>query len=100
MLVTGHGNEGTGNNGNKGTGKSRRCVYNRPHEMTTQQVQRRGRRSKGERKKLTVKLPLSEYNTIKAAATAHNLDLMEFMRQSALIVVKSKLELIHQPTTN
>ena len=69
--------------------------------MKTPTVQRRGRRSKGERKKLTVKLPLNDYNVIKAAATAHNLDLMEFMRQSALVVVKNQLRLEHkQPTTN
>lgn len=69
--------------------------------MKTTTVQRRGRRSKGERKRLVVKLPLNEYTTIKAAATAHNLDLMEFMRQSALVVVKNQLMLEHkQPTTN
>lgn len=61
--------------------------------MTTPTVHRRGRRSKGERKKLTVKLPLHEYDTIKAAANAHNLDLMEFMRQSALVVVKNQVRL-------
>lgn len=61
--------------------------------MTTPTVQRRGRRSKGERKRLVVKLPLHEYNTIKAAANEHNLDLMEFMRQSALVVVKNQVQL-------
>ena len=61
--------------------------------MTTLIVHRKGRPHKGERKRLVVKLPLNEYNTIKAAATAHNLDLMEFMRQSALIAVKNQLKL-------
>jgi len=52
-----------------------------------------GRPSKGKRVTVPVKLPQSDHAEIKAFANAHNIEMMELFRRTALKVARGQLKI-------